>query len=356
MTRRMTHFGPYDPSEGNRAWQKTLRAWLSEGRAEGRDVAPDRWTLRAAAGRYIQHRAAIGCSPHRAGGECYRLNAWIRWAEGQGLNRACDVDQRLLVSFLTRCQLAGYAANTLVGYRQLLSGFTRFLLNQGVLHDDPMLGLRVGRPIPTGAHRVLTSAELNDLVAALTRRAAGSDPRWGWHHRRDLLMCKVLIATGIRVSELCGLRWRDFDPSAGTLMVEGKGSGPFAIQARRVFVCDPHLLRELQAWQEGQGDPDRALFPPFQRAPLDRGLTPGGVDRLVKDWATVAGLGRPLHAHVFRHTFCSHLIANGADVYSVQQLMGHRRVEVTLDVYLYLTEGEVRGQWQQYTPLASTGQ
>jgi integrase len=167
---------------------------------------------------------------------------------------------------------------------------------RGRLHDDPMPGVGVGRWVPAAAQRVVTAVALNDLVAALARRAAGLHPRWAWQHRRDLLMCKVLIAIGIRVSELCGLRWRDFGPSAGTLMVEGKGSGPFAIQARRVFVCDPRLLGELQAWQEGRGDPDGALFPPLQRAPLNRGLTPGGVDRLVKDWATVTGLGRPLHA------------------------------------------------------------
>jgi site-specific recombinase XerD len=347
----MTHFGPFDPTEGELVWQQTVRAWLQE----ARDVPPEGWTLKAAAGRYVQHRAAIGCSPRGAAAEYYRLNLWIRWAHQQGADHARDVDRPLILSFLTRCQAqAGYAKNTIVSYRQLLSLFTKFLLSQRALHRDPMLGMRVGRTRPTGPKYVLTAAELNVLVAALARRADCPDPRWGWHYRRDLLMCKVLIATGIRVSELCALCWRDFD-AAGTLTVAGKGSGPFAIRARRVFVCDPHLLRELQQWHRGQGHPERALFPPRRSAPTGKALTPGAIDRLVKSWAALAGLGRPLHAHLFRHTFCSHLIANGADVYSVQQLMGHRRVEVTLAVYLHLTEGEVREQWQLHAPLATAG-
>lgn len=348
----MTHFGPFDPAEGDLVWQQTVRAWLQE----ARDVAPEGWTLRAAAGRYIQHRAATGCSPRLVAGQYYRLSVWIRWAHGQGVDHARDVDRSLVLAFVTRCRdEMRYAANTIVSYRQVLAGFSRFLLSQGAVRIDPMLGLSVGRAMSTGAQHILTVAELNDLIAALARRAAGLDPRWGWHHRRDLLMCKVLIATGVRVSELCGLRWRDFDAASGTLTVAGKGSGPFALRARRVFVCDPRLLMDLQAWQREQDNPERALFPPRRRAPVGRALTPGAVDRLVKSWATLAGLGRPLHAHVFRHTFCSHLIANGADVYSVQQLMGHRRVEVTLDVYLHLTEGEVREQWQRHTPLTTAG-
>lgn len=230
----MTHFGPFDPSEGDLVWQQTVRAWLQE----AREVPPEGWTLEAAAGRYVQHRAAIGCSPRLAAGEYYRLNLWIRWAHQQGVDHARGVDRPLILSFLTRCQAqAGYAANTIVSYRQVISLFTKFLLSQGVLHSDPMQGVRVGRAMPTGAQHVLTAAELNVLVAALARRAACPDRRWGWHYRRDLLMCKVLISTGIRVSELCGLRWHDFDAAAGTLTVAGKGSGPFAIQARRVFVC-----------------------------------------------------------------------------------------------------------------------
>ena len=298
----------------------------------------------------------MGCSPRLAAGEYYRLSVLICWAEGRGADHVFNVDRSLILAFLTRCQTEkGYAPNTIVGYRQVLSLFTKFLLSQGAVQADPMLGVWIGRAMPTGAQHVLTIAELNGLVAALARRAACPDRRWGWHYRRDLLMCKVLIATGLRVSELCGLRWRDFDAAGGTLTVAGKGSGPFAIRARRVFVCDPRLLTELQAWQREQADPERAIFPPRRRAPVGKGLTPGAVDRLVKSWAVLAELGRPLHAHVFRHTFCSHLIANGADVYSVQQLMGHRRVEVTLDVYLHLTEGEVREQWQQHTPLATAG-
>ena len=350
MARRMTHFGPFDPTEGDQVWQKTVRVWIQE----AQDVPPEAWTMTAAAGRYIQHRAATGCSPRLVIGQYYRLSVWIRWAHGQGVDHAGDMGRPVILAFLTRCQdEMRYAENTMVNYRQVLLGFTRFLQSQGAVGSDPTLGLRVGRAMPADGHHVLTAAELNDLVMALSRRAAGADQRWGWHHRRDLLMCKVLIATGVRVSELCGLRWRDFDAAGGTLTVAGKGSGPFAIQARRVFVCDPQLLMELQAWRHEHNDPDRALFPPHRQA-LD-GVTPGAVDRLVKSWSELAGLGRPLHAHVFRHTFCSHLIANGADVYSVQQLMGHRRVEVTLEVYLHLTEGEVRDQWQQHTPLATAG-
>ena len=133
------------------------------------------------------------------------------------------------------------------------------------------------------------------------------------------------------------------------------GSGPFAIQGRRVFVCDPRLMVELQGWVETRADSRQSLFPPYRAAPASHAMTPGAVDRLAKSWAVLAALGRPLHAHLFRHSFRHHLIANGADVSSVQQLMGPRRVEITLDVYLHLSESEVREQWQRHTPLAAAG-
>ncbi len=119
MARRMPYFGPFDPSAGDLVWQQTVRAWLQE----ARDVPPAGWMLRAAARRYIQHRAASGCSPRLAAGEYYWLNVWIRWAQAQaqGVEHARDVDGPLVLAFLTRCQHdMGYAANTIVSYRQVL--------------------------------------------------------------------------------------------------------------------------------------------------------------------------------------------------------------------------------------------
>ena len=348
MAWRAVCFAPFDATEGSRRWQSTLRGWLDE----AGETDPAEWSLAAAAGRYLQQRAAGGCSPRFAVREFYRLLLWLRWASSQGVSQAGQFDEGLALGFLTWCrEERHHVPSTLIAYRQMLTSFGRFLHGVGAIASEPVIG-GVGH-CGARVERVLSVAEFNELIAALSQRAARADPRWGWHYRRDLLMCKVFIATGLRASELCELRCRDFDPAAGTLTIAGKGSGPFAIQGRRVFVCDPRLLAELRSWWGERPSGECALFPPYRGAPAERTLTPGAIDRLVKSWSVLAGLTRPLHAHLFRHSFCSHLIANGADVYSVQQLMGHRRVEVTLEVYLHLTEGEVREQWQRHSPLAT---
>ncbi len=280
------------------------------------------------------------------------LRGWFRWAEVQASRRARDVRAQAVLSYVEHCRVERrHRPRTVSCYWETFSLFTRFLHESGVLAEDPLEHVTVLRGTPNKRERVLSTEELEVVVGSLRERAACHVPHWGWHHRRDLLLCKVLIATGLRAKEICALRVGDFDPVAGTLAVEGKGGGRFAIRGRRVFVSDPLLLGELRTWANGLRHSRGALFPSYRGRGEGRSLGVNGLDSRIRSWGQLAGLARPLHAHLFRSTFCSHLIANGADVYSVQQLMGHACVEVTLDVYLSLTEAEVRAQWRRHNPL-----
>lgn len=248
----------FDPSQGDSRWQRVLRDWLAEG--EGRD--PDDWTMAAAAGEFVLGRAVAGVSAECVKREAYHLKIWLAWSVAAGAGLAREIDEDLVLRFLTcRRDEFGNRGGTLKRYEDTLSSLTRFLHRKGALRSDPLADLGFRSPRDRRLERVLSIEELDSLVAALADAAErGDGPVPPCCRRQDLVLCKVLIATGMRAGELTGLRRSDFDPTGGTLAVTGKGSGRFAIRGRRLFVSDRWLMDELRAWAEACPRADGYLF------------------------------------------------------------------------------------------------
>jgi integrase/recombinase XerD len=204
----------------------------------------------------------------------------------------------------------------------------RFLVREERLAADPSAHVRSprrGRPLP----KVLSVAEVEAILGQV--RATGAAGQ------RDLAMIELLYGCGLRASELVGLRESDIDPEGGLVRCLGKGSkervvplGSHAVAALEKYVNDGRrtLLR---------GRRFEELFVNARGRPLTR----QGLHYILQSYVRSAGIRRPVSAHVFRHSFATHLVRAGADLRSVQEMLGHADVSTT-QVYTHVTVEHLR--------------
>lgn len=154
---------------------------------------------------------------------------------------------------------------------------------------------------------------------------------------RDKAMLELLFSTGLRVSELCNLN-RDLDLSRDEFSVRGKG------EKIRVVFLSPAAKRAIKEYLDKRADLDDALFVQMgknSKNVKDLRLTPRSVERLVKKYSIKAGITRKVTPHVIRHSFATDLLENGADLRSVQALLGHSNISTT-QVYTHITDKHLR--------------
>lgn len=158
---------------------------------------------------------------------------------------------------------------------------------------------------------------------------------------RDRAMLETLFSTGLRVSELCSLNRDDIDTKRGEFGVRGKGS-----KIRVVFLSDGAKV-SLSTYLDKRADADEALFirvpqnESFEKYEKLR-LTPRSVQRIIKKYAIIAGIiGKKISPHSLRHSFATDLLRNGADIRSVQAMLGHSSVTTT-QIYTHVTDKQLR--------------
>lgn len=177
---------------------------------------------------------------------------------------------------------------------------------------------------------LITTDELNRLM----RGPAGNTLT----ALRDRAILELFFSTGLRVSELCSLN-QDLDLSRDEFSVRGKG------EKVRVVFLSPEAKQAIAAYLKARGDMSEALFVGYPKAAKNRKdlprLTPRSVERLVKHYAVKAGITRKVTPHVIRHSFATDLLENGADLRSVQALLGHANIATT-QVYTHVTDKHLR--------------
>lgn len=178
---------------------------------------------------------------------------------------------------------------------------------------------------------LISSTELNRLLAATD----GADER----SMRDKAILELLFSTGLRVSELCSLD-SDLDLSRDDFSIRGKGD-----KVRVVFLSDA-AKNAIRTYLKVRKDMEPALFVSVSRAkeakkrPPTR-LTPRSIELLIKTYAAKAGITKKVTPHVMRHSFATDLLSNGADIRSVQQLLGHASINTT-QIYTHVTDAHLR--------------
>ncbi|MDE2213084.1 MAG: tyrosine-type recombinase/integrase [Patescibacteria group bacterium] len=212
-------------------------------------------------------------------------------------------------------------------YLIALRAFLKFLRKRGIesLSPERIELAKVGaRDLD-----LISSEELNRLMKTPSGSSLSA--------LRDRAILELLFSTGLRVSELCSLN-RDLDLSREEFSVRGKG------EKVRVVFLSPAAKRTIKEYLNKRGDVDEALFAQLGKnvkATKDLRLTPRSVERLVKRYAVKAGITKKVTPHVIRHSFATDLLENGADLRSVQALLGHSNIATT-QVYTHITDKHLR--------------
>ncbi len=231
------------------------------------------------------------------------------------------------------------SARTVARKLSAVKSFYRFLLRRGLLRETALLALsgpRLSRDLP----RVLTVDEALKLVENAT-------PRDFWT-LRDRVALELLYGAGLRASEVCGLRVNDLHLETRLIRVRGKGRrerlvpfGRKALEALRAYL--PQRESFLSALGKHR---EEHLLLNRRGGPL----SPRSLQRIVKKYAAELGLS-DVHPHVLRHSFATHLLESGADLRSIQELLGHSRLTTT-ERYTHLDFGHLARVYDQAHPRA----
>lgn len=181
--------------------------------------------------------------------------------------------------------------------------------------------------VPERSLDLITSAELERLMSA----PKGDDLK----SKRDKAIMELLFSTGLRVSELCALN-NDIDLTRDEMSVRGKG------EKVRVVFLSASAKSAVAAYLKARKDMDEPLFVGYGKGRKDvTRLTPRSVETIVKQYAIKAGITKKVTPHVIRHSFATDLLENGADLRSVQALLGHANIQTT-QVYTHVTDKHLR--------------
>ncbi len=282
-------------------------------------------------------RAVRGLSDHTLeayGGDLTRLAAFL---DRTGIRSVNDVDVQMLRRFLAAEKDRGLARTSLARIVASTRSLFKWLHKERVLTANPAAPLRAPRkhrtlpePLTRGEiERLLVSPEGDDLLA-----------------RRDRALLEVLYSAGLRVSELCGLDLGDLDLERGVLRVIGKGR-----KERLAFLGPPARDAVSRYLALRQTKPALAKSQCLFINRRGGRLTTRSVERMVKRELARSGLSGRGTPHTLRHSFATHLLDAGADLRTVQELLGHADLSTT-QIYTHLTPKRLRDAYKKAHPRA----
>jgi site-specific recombinase XerD len=265
-------------------------------------------------------------------------------------------DFRAYLRFLGRKQLSRAAIQLRFS---ALRTFYRFLIQQGAVDAMPIRQLslpKMGRRLP----RFLTPQQMLDLLAAPLKVAAnetGTDPsqksaigkrvaRAQAAARRDVAILETIYSCGLRVSELCGLQAQDVEWGERLVRVRGKG------RKERFVPIGEHALKAIQYYWNLLAQPPSGLAPVFLSHPSKgKPVCARTLQLRLKKYLALTGLDPQITPHKLRHSYATHLLDAGADLRSVQELLGHAHLATT-QVYTHLTTERLKRAYDQAHPRA----
>jgi integrase/recombinase XerD len=217
-----------------------------------------------------------------------------------------------------------------------LRGFHKFLFQERAVKEDPLRRLRSPRVVPP-LPSVLTVGEVEGLL----QRPNPSHPLGV----RDRAMLELMYATGLRVSELIHLSLNDVNLEVGYVRTRGKGS------KERIVPMGEAACQALKGYLEGP----RRLYPFRSSHPVlfvgkgGKGISRQGFWKILKKYAETAGIHKRISPHTLRHSFATHLLERGADLRSVQSMLGHVDIATT-QVYTHVSREHLKRLHRQFHP------
>ena len=312
--------------------------------------------------RFLEHLAADrGASPYTQRNYRQALLEFHRWHQAErqipppwaALQRD---DFRAFLRWLGRQKLARAAIQLRFC---ALRTFYKFLIRHGVVAASPIKQLALPKPIKR-LPKFLTLAQMGDLLAAPLRlleleshRAADAPngPRQRAEAQavlclRDVAVLETIYSCGLRISELCGLRTEDLDVAEQLVRVRGKGR-----KERLVPIGGPALGAIQRYWTALETPPGPGAPVFLAQACEPRAVSPRLLQLRLKKYLALAGLDPELTPHKLRHSYATHILDAGADLRSVQELLGHAHL-VTTQIYTHLTTERLKRAYDDAHPRA----
>lgn len=223
-------------------------------------------------------------------------------------------------------------------YMIALRAFLKFLRKRDIEAISPEK-IELAK-LPERQLDLITAAELTRLMNAPKDAAAKEkEPEKALKYVRDTAILELLFSTGLRISELCSLN-SDIDLTRDEMSVRGKG------EKVRVVFLSPTAKEAVRSYLKARKDMEEALFVEGRKNKLHR-ITPRDVQRHLKGYVSRAGITSVVTPHTLRHVFATDLLQNGADIRSVQQLLGHASINTT-QIYTHITDSHLKEIHRKY--------
>lgn len=247
-------------------------------------------------------------------------------------------DSAELLTYLDQLYKAGLGSRSIARHVSTIRNLYAFLLREGRIGEDPTAALPVMRQ-PRKIPKYLNTTQVEALEAA-----PDADKPNG---QRDRAMLALLYASGLRVSELCSLQMPDLNLEMGLVRVTGKGN------KERLVPMGKEAVTEIRAWLETgrpallKSRPSKFVFVTSRGGKLTR----QGFWKALGQYGKQAGIFRGLSPHVLRHTFATHLLEGGADLRSLQTMLGHADIGTT-QIYTHVAKSRLRAAVDAHHPRA----
>ncbi len=308
-----------------------------------------------------------GLSPNTATAYRIDLDQFMLIALQHGVRRVEDIIQSHVFDWIAQLMEKGAAENSIARKLGALHSFAKYLVIEEVRKDDFMVGIE-GRKRPRRLPRTLSVIKVKQFL----NQTDPGDPR----SLRDKSLCEMLYATGLRVSELAALSIDDLDLENGTLTCYGKGRKKRVVPVGKV-ACDYvrlYLEQRKRIVNRGEADPPAERYETKSRVKQKPGHTDpptleearspvlfpnwnGGrmtrqeILKLVVDTAEAAQMEERVTPHMLRHSYATHMLAHGADLRTIQELLGHSKITTT-EVYTQATTDRLKDVYMKAHPRA----
>ena len=264
------------------------------------------------------------------------LNRFVNIVQVRGIEKVADITPDEIISYLEHVKKDGLNARSVNRGLAAVRGFFKFLLREKKIDANPVMNIGLAR-VWARLPDTLSKEEMNLLLAQPgTKNPAAM---------RDTAMLELMYATGIRVSEIITLTMNSINWQVGYLVVMGKGGKERIVPiGRSAYNCLSEYINQGRP-KFMKGQMTNILF-------LNRsgdGLTRQGFWKIVRRYAVRAGLNKKVHPHTFRHSFASHLLEGGADLRSVQIMLGHADIATT-QIYTHITRERLKSIHKRYHP------
>ncbi|MEW5895123.1 MAG: site-specific tyrosine recombinase XerD [Candidatus Omnitrophota bacterium] len=264
------------------------------------------------------------------------LNKYAGFLERSGLRSPAQVSRDKVSEFIFQLKKEGLQVTSICRSLAAIKMFHRFLVREHLAEEDPTALVdtpKIWKRVPD----VLSLEEVLKMIGV----SGGDD----WQHIRDNAMIELLYASGMRVSELVGLRVENVNLDVGYIRCIGKGSKerlvPIGRQARHALSV--YFQKVRPGLVKGE-NPSQVFL-----SRLGKRLSRQSVWKLIKHYALKAGVRKTIKPHTLRHSFATHLLQHGADLRSVQEMLGHADISTT-QIYTHVDRERLRNVHKQFHP------